>query len=338
MRQETQEQFFKMLERQAELNGAQYSLGNKSIDFTVTPSVEQTMEQAIQEKADFLKEINIEGVIDLKGDKIRLGSGNTLAGRVDTDVEDRETSDPTSMDDEGYECIETNFDSHLTWKKMDQWARKTEFQPIWRNTVLEQIARDRMTIGFNGTSRAAKTNRTAHPLLQDVNIGWLQKIRDHASGSQHESGHVIGADNEFKNLDALVMAMKNDLLAPWYRNDTGLVVICGSNLVSDKYFGFVNDADNKTATNQVALKTLLSTQQLGNTRTLQVPFFPENALLVTKLDMLSIYYQEGTRRRVIENNAKRKRVEDYQSVNEDYVIEDYGCTAFIEDITEAVAA
>jgi hypothetical protein len=32
-------------------------------------------------------------------------------------------------------------------------------------------------IGFNGKSTAVTTDRATNPLLQDVNIGWLEKIR-----------------------------------------------------------------------------------------------------------------------------------------------------------------
>ena len=46
-------------------------------------------------------------------------------------------------------------------------------------------------------------------------------------------------------------------------------------------------------------------------------------------------WQEGTRRRTVVDNAKRDRIENFESVNESYVIEDLGCAAMAENITLA---
>ena len=53
---------------------------------------------------------------------------------------------------------------------------------------------------------------------------------------------------------------------------------------------------------------------------------------ITRLDNLSIYWQEGTRRRTIVDNAKRDRIENYESSNEAYVVEDHGAMAVVENI------
>ena len=45
--------------------------------------------------------------------------------------------------------------------------------------------------------------------------------------------------------------------------------------------------------------------------------------LITRLDNLSIYWQEDTRRRSVIDNPKRDRIENFESVNEAYVVEDY---------------
>lgn len=59
---------------------------------------------------------------------------------------------------------------------------------------------------------------------------------------------------------------------------------------------------------------------------------PPNALLITRLDNLSIYWQEDTRRRSVIDNPKRDRIENFESVNEAYVVEDYRCAALVENI------
>jgi hypothetical protein len=63
-----------------------------------------------------------------------------------------------------------------------------------------------------------------------------------------------------------------------------------------------------------------------------VPFFPANSMLITPLENLSLYWQEGTRRRTIVDNAKRDRIENYESSNDAYVVEDYGAGCLIENI------
>lgn len=47
---------------------------------------------------------------------------------------------------------------------------------------------------------------------------------------------------------------------------------------------------------------------------------------------LSIYWQEDTRRRAVIDNPKRDRIENFESVNEAYVVEDYRCVALVENI------
>ncbi|MBP9527835.1 MAG: P2 family phage major capsid protein, partial [Laribacter sp.] len=49
-------------------------------------------------------------------------------------------------------------------------------------------------------------------------------------------------------------------------------------------------------------------------------------------DNLSIYWQEGTQRRSVIDNPTRDRIETYQSSNDAFVLEDYGCAALIENI------
>lgn len=60
-------------------------------------------------------------------------------------------------------------------KQLDVWRHKKNFQTILRDALIRQKALDRIMVGFNSTSRAAKSNCTANPLLQDVNKGGLQK-------------------------------------------------------------------------------------------------------------------------------------------------------------------
>lgn len=82
----------------------------------------------------------------------------------------------------------------------------------------------------------------------------------------------------------------------------------------------------------MAADMIISQKRIGNLPAVRVPYFPPNGLLVTRLDNLSIYYQEGTRRRNIVDNAKRDRIENYESSNDAYVVEELGCVAMAENV------
>lgn len=334
MRNQTRQIFNAFLQRQAELNG----IADPSKKFAVTTPVEQALESKIQDSSEFLSRINIVPVTEQQGEKLGLGVGSTIASTTDTDSADRATQDPTSLDGVGYLATQTNFDTHIKYALLDMWAKFPDFQTRWRDQVIKRIALDRQMIGWNGTSRAATSDRATNPLLQDVNKGWLQKARENAAARVMTevvaaSGVVnVGAGGDYANLDSLVFDAVNNLLDPWYTDDTELVVVMGRALLADKYFPII-ETHGETPTENRALDMMLSAKRVGGLQAARVPNFPANSLAITRLDNLSIYYQEGSRRRTIVENAKRDRIEDYQSVNEAYVVEDHGGFCAVENIT-----
>jgi len=332
MRKETRLAYSAYLAQVALLSGV--ALATEK--FTVEPSVQQTLETKMQESTDFLSKINVVGVAEQQGEKLGLGIGGPAAGTTNTATTDRATSDLTVMDAVGYLCTQTNFDTHITYAKLDAWAKFPDFQTRVRDAILIRQALDRIMIGWNGTSRAATSDKNANPLLQDVNKGWLQKMREFAPARvMHEvvasSNKIeVGTGGDYNNLDALVFDMVNNLIEPWYQEDTELVTIVGRELLADKYFPIVNA--NNAPSEQLAGQIIMSQKRIGNLPAVRVPFFPANKILVTRLDNLSLYYQEGARRRTIVDNAKRDRIENYESSNDAYVVEDYGCAAMAENI------
>ena len=332
MRNETRTQFNRYLEKIAQLNGVQ----NVATKFSVTPSVQQTLEAKIQESSDFLSRINMYGVNEKQGEKIGMGISTTIASTTDTATGTKRVPAVVhSLDAQGYDCTQTNFDTAIRYAQLDAWAKFPNFQTVVRDQILKRQALDRIMIGFNGTSRAATSNRATNPLLQDVNIGWLQKLRSFAAENVIDEGAsagelAIGATGDYKTLDALVMDMVNSLLDPWFQDDTGLVVVCGRALLFDKYFPLVN-AD-RDPSERLASDLIISQKRIGNLPAVRVPHFPANALMVTRLDNLSIYYQDGARRRHIKDNPELDQIENYESSNDAYVVEDYGCAALAENI------
>ena len=332
MQNKTRLAFNAYLEAIAQLNG----VPSAAAKFAVDPSVQQKLETRMQESSTFLSKINVMPVSEQQGEKLGLGIGGPIASTTDTKVKDRETTDPTDIDSHKYFASQTNFDSHVPYAKLDAWAKFADFQTRLRDAIVQRMALDRITIGFNGKSRAATSNRGANPLLQDVNIGWLQAYRDQATArvmaEGKEAGKVkVGAGGDYANLDALVYDAVNSLVDAWHREDTALVVICGRELLHDKYFPILNQ-DNKP-TEQAAADMIVSQKRIGGLPAVSVPYFPANAMMVQRLDNLSIYWQEGARRRTIVDNAKRDRIENFESSNDAYVVEDFGAGCMVENIT-----
>lgn len=334
MRNDTRKKFHLLLAQIAQLSG----VTNANESFSIEPSVQQTLESKIQESSEFLNGINIIGVDEIKGEKLGLGISGPIAGRTDVSENDRAPRDLSSLDDNGYECFSTEFDTFLSWSKLDAWAKFPDFQLRVRNAIIRQQALDRIMIGFNGTAAAAASNRATNPLLQDVNIGWLQKYRSHAPARvlsevvAASDAVTVGDGGDYANLDALVFDSVNNLVDPWFRESTDLVAIMGRQMLSDKYFPLIS-AHAQTPTENQALDLIMSQKRVGGLGAVRVPFVPDGTILITSMENLSLYWQNGSRRRHIVDEPKRKRAENYESSNDSYVVEDYGYGCLIENIT-----
>ena len=334
MKKQTRQVFGQYETRLGQLNDTD----NVAKTFSVTPSVQQKLETKMQESSEFLSKVNIIGVTEQEGEKLGLGVSGPIASRTNTNTKDRETRDLSTLDGTKYRCEQTNFDTHLKYAKLDAWAKFPDFQSRVANAILTRQALDRIVIGFNGVKAMADTDLDTNPLLQDVNKGWLQHLRELAPErvlglvAAGLPGKVIigdADDADYANLDAAVTDAVN-LLDPWYQEDTGLVAIVGRKLLNDKYFPLVNT--KQTPTETLAADIIISQKRIGGLPAARVPFFPDNAILITRFDNLSIYFQEGARRRRVEDVPKRDRVENYESSNDAYVIEDLGLAALVENI------
>ena len=335
MRKETRIALNGYMAQVAKVNGIE-SAAEK---FTVEPTAQQRLETAIQESSGFLKRINIVGVTEKTGESLSLGVTGSIAGRTDTTQKDRQPRTVHGLTKDSYDCKKTDFDTALAYATIDAWAKFQDFQARLAGAVAERQALDRIMIGFNGTSAADETNRNTNPLLQDVNIGWLQKIRTSAADRVmtevvEDSGKVtLGATGDYKTLDGIVFDAIQ-ALEPWHRKHPNLVVLVDRNLLHSKLLNAVErGADSNQEEN--AVDEIIAKARLGGLPIVDAPFFPDGTLLVTTLDNLSIYWQEGARRRHLIDNPKRDRLEDYQSSNDAYVIEDFGLVSLVENI-EAV--
>ncbi|QQN73184.1 phage major capsid protein, P2 family [Croceicoccus sp. YJ47] len=365
MRNETRALFSAYVSQIALLN----SVPDATVRFSVDPSIEQKLEERMKESSEFLSAINMVPVTQQVGQTIGLEATRTIAGRTNTAGGNRRNpTDPTGNEERNnYHCRQTNFDWARSYAAMDAWRHRPDFETKLRDAILKQQGRDRIMIGWHGTHAAVETDRAAFPMLQDVNEGWLHKIRTRApemvlldgSLSVHSDGtdddatkaiyvkagaelydssldNAVDAAADYSSLDALVLDAKR-LLPEWHRGDTDLVVIAYHDLVDDKYFNIVQNAGATATEVEAADRIIRSNKQIGGLPAVRVPFFPADGILITRLDNLSIYFQEGTRRRQLRDESEYDRIANYESVNEDYVVEDYELAVLVENIVIGAA-
>lgn len=328
----------------AELNGLHQDFRTTPGElkqFAVSPVIEQRLQAKLAITSDFMSRINVVPVGPQQGARVGVGIARSLASRTNRSAGNRRVpTDPTGSDAiDTYFCKKTDYDYAWGYTLLDAWAHRPEFQQLCRDAVLVQKAADVITIGFNGVNAAAETNRTSYPLLQDVNWGWLFKMRTYAPGRVMSHGALDNnkvyvsdtGDADYVNLDQLVFDAIHNLIHESHRTATDLVVVVGADLVHEKYFKIVGDAGDK-ATEQVARDVILSSRQLGGKPTMQVPFFPGKAILITSLKNLSYYWQIGSARRAIKDEPALDQIENYESINDAFMVEDYGKACLIENI------
>lgn len=303
-------------------------------EFNVTPTHAQTLNDKITHSSAFLSRINVIPVSEIKGEKVMLGTSGTVTGRTDTSTADRVARNVLGLDGQGYELFETHSDVALKYASIDAWAKFPNFPQRYSAAVQKQIALDRIMIGWNGTSAAATTDRVANPLLQDVNKGWLQIAREQApeqvlaQGAKVAGKIQIGATGDYANLDALVHDVSL-MIDEEFRDGGDLIAIVGRELLAhDKAKLYAAQGDTPTEKERIEMAQVIATY--GGLPTFTCPHFPSRGVVVTSWDNLSIYFQDTSWRRHIQENPKRSQVEDYNSRNEGYVIEQLGKFAAIE--------
>lgn len=338
------------------LNGATRGVAHQ---FSLDPTAEQRLEDLQREEVGFLQQINVIGVRDLIGQVIGLGTDDMIASRTAEADLPRKARYVGKLQDREYRLYDTEFNTKLPWQIIDNWSKFPDFAQRYARHVAVSVALSRISVGWNGLVAAASTDAEDNPLGEDVNIGWLQKLRlekaDHVMGRATVTAGGIttatgaaapiyigpnadSADGDYKNIDALAYDLISGMPS-WSRNSTDHVVLVSQDLVDEKYFPMINRPlsdtidGGRSTSDQVVGDIIMSTKQIGGRRAAIVPKFPEKTMAVTPLKNLSMYYQEGSRRRYIKDEPENKAsLVDYNSVNEGYVIEDTDFMVLAENI------
>jgi len=309
-------------------------------NFAATVTAAQRIYTKIVEDGNpFLALINVLPVSEMTGEKVGMSLSGRVASRTDTSASgERTPKHLNQLDSTAYALTATEFDVALKYALVDMWAKFPDFAARYMALVRQAIGNDMLTIGWLGTSKAANTVAAD---LSDVNIGWLQLIRVYNAGSQYLIGNATAnlADSVtlggtalggFLNLDILAKAAK-EMLPIHHQNRDDLVLLVGSDVLSyqqDTYY----EANGNTPTEKAMLSGRI-TKAYAEMPTMVPPFFPQSSLLITPLSNLSIYYQDSSVRRLQKDKPEKNEVQEFNSVNQGYVVEDEEMTAFIEGIT-----
>lgn len=318
MKDITRKRFNEMCARMA----FNYGVASVMQQFAVAPEIEQRLQDKIVEQSTFLAKINVITVMEKEGENILGSASGPASGRTDTTVDGQERSpkDLLGLGSYKYLCSQTNSDVYMRYNTMDVWAKFQDLGERYARYVQQRIANDREIIGWYGESVAADTNLTTYPMMQDVNKGWMQFMRDNLPANILTEGAVageihIGAGGDFENLDHAVADLSQGIES-FLRKD--LVAFIGSELVGQEK-AVLYKAIGQTPTDKTLATASLTT--FGGLPWETPSNFPARGLVITTYDNLSIYVQEGTWRRNIKDKPEKDRVEDYNSRNEAYTVE-----------------
>lgn len=317
MKASTRTQFSKMQQRLA----ASYGVENVSQQFSIAPTVAQLLKDKIVEQSTFLPKINVVTVDDLQGENILGSASGPVTGRTDTSGEaERQPRDVLGLKKYTFTLHKTDSDVYIRYATMDAWSKFPDMAERYGRYVQTRIANDMEIIGWQGTSAAATTDLSTNPLMQDVNKGWLQYMRDNLPANILQKGKVdneirFGIGGDWPNLDVAVFDLLQGI--PEYMRQN-LVVLVGTDLVAQEKSALYAAVGAKP-TEKTLLAASLTT--FGGLPWETPSNFPSRGLVITSYDNLSVYQQDGSWRRQVVEQPKKDRVEDYNSRNEGYVVE-----------------
>lgn len=309
--------------------------------YAATPSVAQTIyNKVVEDGNQFLRLINGAVMVgEIKGEKVGMDLTGRVASRTDTSgAGERTPKHLLNTDAKGYELFPTQFDVALKYSKIDSWAKFPDFAERYIRLVRQAMGNDMLTVGWHGTSAAGTTNLGSNPNLEDLNIGWLQILRDFNSGSQHyaaSASELVLGTGDAKNLDVLVHEAKM-MLPVYHRNRDDLVALVSGDLLSAQEETYY-EVNGNTPTEKAMLSGRI-TRAYGGLPAITPPFFPDGIVKVTPLSNLSIYIQDSSIRRTQKDKPEKDEVQDFNSANQGYVVEDEEMAAFIEGIELPPAA
>lgn len=291
--------------------------------FAITGPQSESFLNAVQARTPFLQKINMPLVHETQGEKVFAGTQQPITGRKQN-ARFRKRMGP---DGNKYQTANTDSGIVIPWKTIDVWASMgDQFMAAYAQFVQLQIALDQIMIGWRGTSVAADTDPDTNKLLQDVNKGWMQWMRDFLPANIMDQGKeagkisIYGDGADYANLDDLAYDLRQGL-GEVHRERTDLVFMVGADLVA-KESELVSKAHGLTPTERGAMRQYDLMGSFGGLPATICPNFPARGAVITTYDNLSIYTEDESMRRKIKDDDELMGVVDSYYREEAYVVED----------------
>ncbi|WP_201030109.1 P2 family phage major capsid protein, partial [Salmonella enterica] len=131
-----------------------------------------------------------------------------------------------------------------------------------------------------------------------------------ADGKDGSAVIRVGKNGNYDNIEAPVMDATNNLSDEVYQDDPNLVAIVGRQLLADKYFPLLNKQQENSESLVAAI--LIIQKRISNMPAERVRYFPANAVLVTTLDYISLYFLDESHRSSIDVNQKNDLAATYE--------------------------
>lgn len=350
-REKFDQKFAALQQRIADTYGVPRDMVDKS--FAISPEMEVTLNTDIALRSGFLSMCNVVGRAQKTGGSLKIGPHNLNTRRADTANGDaRVPGVPGAFGENEYTMVKTQSDFSIHDDDKAEWSQFPDFEQRYRESYQEGIANDRVIIGFHGTGNtAATTDLAINKLMQDVNKGWFQLLKDRAAANFITEGgtpgeiHIgTGTADDYANLDECIHDLRTSI--PVHRRD-GLVAVVGSSILAAAQAKLYS-AQGNIPTEKERIQNQMVIGMYGGLPTIEADFFPENAILVTRLKLpgfnaasssnLSVYYQMSSWKRMVTYKPETESTIDWNTRYECYHIEDLEAIRIMQAATTKVGS
>ncbi|TCT13720.1 P2 family phage major capsid protein [Bibersteinia trehalosi] len=254
-----------------------------------------------------------------------IGLYTPIPGTTNTDYTEREAKNALAPV-QRYQCEQINIDSFISYSQIDAYNLENSLEERLNQLLDDNLLKGLLMVGLNGKSRASTSNAEQNPLAQDVKKGWLPKIRE-GKPQAVINGATVGEGQEYKSLNALIKQGLSKI-SPAYAMGGDMIAICGREIVGEE---IIQLEHNDLSENLADLLTLCQKTK-GGLKAISIPYFPSNAILITRLDNLAMYIHLGNIRRYVIDYSQKDQMQTFYSLNVDYLIEDLNACCLIENI------
>ena len=281
--------------------------------------IEAILNEGIQNNA-FLR------MIDVKFTPLTLNQAHELSlpvvSRTNTDNSSRMPKNYVQAGVD-FNCRQVNFDTKISYRDLDKFA-DVDFEKSINDNMISEFMQNIIMIGFNGERWADDSDPIQNPLGQDVAKGWIAQLK--------EKGQMINAATEQGASMNQLIAKALDKLPVKLRHSGELIAICGGNLLGGDFVNVAYSDLQSAKTNNVIIPQKL----IGGLKAINVSYFPKNAILVTALSNLAIYFKKDSSRLFFQDKPRENALEVYFSTNLDFLLGNHLHAVLIDGIrTEA---